>query len=98
MVTPRFVDKPHRSDCTAGQMDREAGWWTTSGNIGLPPHYQGSLEWVDNNNKRGREREGEREGEGEREKEREKGGRGRYREKEGEWGERFINCMIQCVQ
>ena len=26
-----------RSDCTAGQMDGEAGWWTTSGNIGLPP-------------------------------------------------------------
>ena len=22
---------------TAGQMDGEAGWWTTSGNIGLPP-------------------------------------------------------------
>ena len=26
-----------RSDCTAGQMDGEAGWWTTCGNIGLPP-------------------------------------------------------------
>ena len=25
------------SDCTAGKMDGEAGWWTTSGNIGLPP-------------------------------------------------------------
>ena len=34
---PGFVDKPRRSDCTAGQMDGEAGWWTTSGNIGLPP-------------------------------------------------------------
>ena len=32
-----FVDRPRRSDCTAGQMDGEAGWWTTSGNIGLPP-------------------------------------------------------------
>ena len=25
----------------AGEMDGEAGWWTTSGNIGLPP-----LAWV----------------------------------------------------
>ena len=24
-------------NCTAGQMDGEAGWWTTRGNIGLPP-------------------------------------------------------------
>ena len=31
------MDRPRRSDCTAGQMDEEAGWWTTSGNIGLPP-------------------------------------------------------------
>ena len=29
-------DRPRRSDCTTGQMDGEAGWWTTSGNIGLP--------------------------------------------------------------
>ena len=36
-VAHGFVDRPHRSDCTAGQMDGEAGWWTTSGNIGLPP-------------------------------------------------------------
>ena len=36
-VTPGFVDRPRRSDCTAGQMDGEAGWWTTNGNIGLPP-------------------------------------------------------------
>ena len=28
-------------------MDGEAGWWTTSGNIGLPP-LEGSWEWVDN--------------------------------------------------
>ena len=28
---------PRWSDKTAGQMDGEAGWWTTSGNIGLPP-------------------------------------------------------------
>ena len=34
---PGFVDRHRRSDCTAGQMDGEAGWWTTSGNIGLPP-------------------------------------------------------------
>ena len=32
-----FVDRPHRSDCTAGQMDREAGWCVTNGNIGFPP-------------------------------------------------------------
>ena len=31
------MDRPRRSDCTAGQMDGEAGWWTTCGNIGLPP-------------------------------------------------------------
>ena len=37
IVTPGFLDRPHRGDCTAGQMDGEAGWWTTSGNIGLPP-------------------------------------------------------------
>ena len=43
-VAPGFVDRPRRSDCTAGQMDGEAGWCTTSGNIGLPP-----WEWVDNN-------------------------------------------------
>ena len=28
-------------------MDGEAGWWTTSGNIGLPPLVR---EWVANNN------------------------------------------------
>ena len=32
-----FVDISCRSECTAGQMDGEAGWWTTSGRIGLPP-------------------------------------------------------------
>ena len=37
IVTPGFVNRPRWSDCTAGQMDGEAGWWTTSGNIGLPP-------------------------------------------------------------
>ena len=37
IVAPGFVDRPRRSDCTAGQMDGEAGWWTTSGNIVLPP-------------------------------------------------------------
>ena len=33
IVTPGFVNGPRRSDCTAGQMNGEAGWWT----IGLPP-------------------------------------------------------------
>ena len=37
IVNPGFVDKPWQSNCTAGQMDGEAGWWTTSGKIGLPP-------------------------------------------------------------
>ena len=37
IVTPGFVDIPRRYDCTAGHMGREAGWWTTSGRIGLPP-------------------------------------------------------------
>ena len=36
IVAPGFVDRPRRSDCTAGQIDGEAGWCTTSGNIGLP--------------------------------------------------------------
>ena len=36
IVTPGFVDIPRRSDCTSGQMDGEAGWWTTCGNIELP--------------------------------------------------------------
>ena len=27
IVTPGFVDRPRRSDRTAGQMDGEAGWW-----------------------------------------------------------------------
>ena len=31
------MDRPRQSDCIAGQIDGEAGWWTTSGNIGLPP-------------------------------------------------------------
>ena len=35
--TPGFMDRPRRSDCTAGQMNGEPGWWTTSGKIGLPP-------------------------------------------------------------
>ena len=33
----RICGQTRRSDCTAGQMDGEAGWWTTCGNIGLPP-------------------------------------------------------------
>ena len=48
-VTPGFVDRPHWSDGAAGQMERETGWWTKSGMIGLP-HKQGSREWLDNNN------------------------------------------------
>ena len=34
---PQTPTQSRRSDCTAGQMDGEAGWWTTIGNIGLPP-------------------------------------------------------------
>ena len=36
IVTPGIVDRPRLDECTAGQMDGEAGWWTTSGKIGLP--------------------------------------------------------------
>ena len=36
IVTHRCVDGPRRGDCTAGQMDGEAGWWTASGKIGFP--------------------------------------------------------------
>ena len=36
-VTPGYVDRPRWCECTAGQMDGEADWWTTSGKIGLPP-------------------------------------------------------------
>ena len=35
--TPGCVDRSRRGDCTAGQMDGEVVWWTTSGNIGLAP-------------------------------------------------------------
>ena len=34
---PWILDRPRQSDCTAGQMDREPGWWTTSGKIRLFP-------------------------------------------------------------
>ena len=37
LVTPRFVDRPRRSESTAGQMDAKVCWWTTSGKIGPPP-------------------------------------------------------------
>ena len=37
IVTPGFVDIPRWSDCTAGQIDGEAGWWTTSGRSDSPP-------------------------------------------------------------
>ena len=35
VVTPGFVVRPRRSECTAGQMDGEASWWTTSRKFGL---------------------------------------------------------------
>ena len=50
IVTPGFVDRPRRSDCTAGQMDGEAGWWATSGNIGLPPPPPARVKGVVDNN------------------------------------------------
>ena len=34
---PWISGQTRRSYCTTGQMYGEAGWWTTSGNIGLPP-------------------------------------------------------------
>ena len=37
IVTPGFVNRPLRSDCTAGQIDGEAYWWTTIWKIELPP-------------------------------------------------------------
>ena len=37
VVTPGFMDKPRQCDETTVQMDGEAGWWTWSGKIGLPP-------------------------------------------------------------
>ena len=37
IVTPGFVDRLRRSDYTAGQIDGEADWWTTSGNISFLP-------------------------------------------------------------
>ena len=37
IATPGFVYIPRRSECTSFQMDREAGWWTTSWKIGLQP-------------------------------------------------------------
>ena len=37
IVTPGFIDRPRRSDCTAGQMDGEDSLWITCGNIALPP-------------------------------------------------------------
>ena len=46
---PGIVDRPRRGNGPAGQMDGEAGWWTTSGKIGLPP-LERVREWVDNNN------------------------------------------------
>ena len=32
-----FVDRPRRSEGNTGQKDVEAGWWTTSGKVGLTP-------------------------------------------------------------
>ena len=31
------MDRPRLGDNTAGQIDGEADWWTTSGKMGLPP-------------------------------------------------------------
>ena len=39
--TTGFVDRPHRRHGTAGQMEGKFGWWTTNGNIGLPPTSKG---------------------------------------------------------
>ena len=37
-IAPTYAPHCHTlSDCTAGQMDGEAGWWTTSGKIRLLP-------------------------------------------------------------
>ena len=36
VVTTGFVDRPHWSDGTAGQMDGKTDWCTTSGKIGFP--------------------------------------------------------------
>ena len=47
IVTPGFVNRPRRGDCSAGQMDGEAG--PQAGRSTPPPHYQGLWEWVDNN-------------------------------------------------
>ena len=41
IVAHGLVDRPRRCDCTAGQMDGEAGWWTTSERIELPPTSKG---------------------------------------------------------
>ena len=37
IVTSGFVDRPHRSDCTAGQMEEEAGWWDHKREHRTPP-------------------------------------------------------------
>ena len=37
IVTPGFVDRTSWSDGAAGQMEGQAGWWTKSVMIGLPP-------------------------------------------------------------
>ena len=36
-IRTTFVCRPRWSDGTAGQMEGNDSWWTTSGNIGLPP-------------------------------------------------------------
>ena len=38
---PGFVDRPQRIGGTDGQMDGEAGWWTTSGKIEFPATSKG---------------------------------------------------------
>ena len=40
-LSPQDLWTDPRSDCTASQMDGEAGWWTTRGNIGPSPTSKG---------------------------------------------------------
>ena len=46
IVAPGFVGRPRRSDCTAGQMDGEDGWWTTSKGHGVGRQQQDLLDTI----------------------------------------------------
>ena len=37
VITPEFVDRDHQSHGPTGQMDGEACWCASTGNIRLPP-------------------------------------------------------------